>query len=387
MLKLVTDQFELEFDTADVDVDTVNVAASKMRAGYAKIMTAYKDSKYELSHAYISPLKAKPIYKSLNNLTKQLAILGASFRSEKALFEAALNSLDNHESDSDDGDDPVTQANTATNAYLDQINGGAKGEQTLSRSKRNTPDSDFYENNQLTVTSIASIKSAHNLTNLVKSKPPKKRHKQIEYGDKQLFVLYLESLRDPLLILSKACTRALNCVSAGISYEWELDEVRQDGTHSWAYYLSHIFTNRKSNAKRKDSNNDSVQDHCDRHCDCPERMRNAIAKFDMDENERMETLIRINAKRHFRPLDLGLREEVFLVFFFIFCLREVAKELEKLTVTLNDIKDTVDKSKNGTRKRHFYLPNLVGPNGKWRKWASFSSHQAVKDKGGHTLRK
>jgi hypothetical protein len=116
-------------------------------------------------------------------------------------------------------------------------------------------------------------------------------------------------------------------------------------------------------------------------------MRAAIEKFDLDEHERMETLKRINKKRNFRPLDLGLREEVFLVFFFIFCLREVAKELEKLTVTLNDIKDTVDTGKNGSRKRHFYLPNLVGPKGKWRKWASFSSHQAVKDKGGHTLRK
>jgi hypothetical protein len=387
MLKLVTDQFELEFETADIDVDTVNVAAAKMRTGYTKIMTAYKDSKYELSHAYISPLKAKPIYKSLSNLTKHLGILGASFRSEKALFEAALNSFDHRDSDSEDGDDAASRAHAATQTHLDQTYGSLKGEQGTARSKRNTPDSDYYEQNQLTVNSMASVLSSHKIAPSVMSKPPKKLHKQIEYGDKELFVMYLESLRDPLLILSKACTRALNCVSAGISHEWELDDVRQDGTHSWAYYLGHILTNKKSNTKRKDSINGSVQSHCNRHCDCPERMRAAIEKFDLDEHERMETLKRINKKRNFRPLDLGLREEVFLVFFFIFCLREVAKELEKLTVTLNDIKDTVDTGKNGSRKRHFYLPNLVGPKGKWRKWASFSSHQAVKDKGGHTLRK
>ncbi|KAH8557090.1 hypothetical protein BGW37DRAFT_537718 [Umbelopsis sp. PMI_123] len=386
MLKLVTDQFELEFDNADIDVDAVNTTAGKMRAGYAKIMTAYKDSKYEISHAYISPLKAKPIYKSLNSLTKHLSILGASLRSEKALFEAALNSFGPNESDTDDEDDPMTRAHSATQTHLDQVYASSKADNSISHRRPHTPDNEYYDQNQLTVTSIASLNSVQSHLTPYKTKPPKKRLKQIEYGDKKLFVAYLESLRDPLLMLSKACTRGMSCVSGGISYEWELDEVRQDGTHSWAYYFGHIFRIRKPEPKRKQSRTDSVEGHCDRHCDCPERLRAAIAKFDTDEHERMETLKRSNKNRRFGPLDLGLREEVFLVFFFIFCLREVAKELEKLTVTLNDIKDTVDKSKNGTRKRHFYFPNLVGPKRKWRKWASFSSHQTVKDKGGHTLK-
>ncbi|KAG2171597.1 hypothetical protein INT43_008323, partial [Umbelopsis isabellina] len=378
MLKLITDQFELEFETADIDVDGVNTAAGKMRAGYTKIMTAYRDSKYELSHAYISPIKAKPIYKSLNSLTKHLGILGASFRSEKALFEAALKTYD-EESDSDD--DVTWRATAATNAHLDQVYGGSRSGASTPRHRRNNSE-DMLDQNQLTVNSTSSMISALNM--LAKNKPPKKRQKQIEFGDKQLFIMYIESLRDPLLVLAQESTRALNCVSAGVSYEWELDDVRQDGTHSWAYYLSHIFRSRKTKTSRKGSSTDgSVERHCSRHCDCPERMRAAIEKFDVDENKRMESLRQLRRKRDFVQLDLGLREEVFLVFFFIFCLREVAKELESLTSTLNDIKDTVDRSKNGRRKRHFYLPNLTG--GNWVKWASFSSHQAVRDKGGHTL--
>lgn len=378
MLKLITDQFELEFETADIDVDGVNTAAGKMRAGYTKIMTAYRDSKYELSHAYISPLKAKPIYKSLNSLTKHLGILGASFRSEKALFEAALKTYDD-ESDSDD--DVTWRASAATNTHLDQVYGGSRSGTSTPRHRRNNSE-DIMEQNQLTVNSTSSMISALNM--LAKNKPPKKRQKQIEFGDKQLFIMYIESLRDPLLVLAQESTRALNCVSAGVSYEWELDDVRQDGTHSWAYYLSHIFSSRKTKTSRKGSSTDgSVERHCSRHCDCPERMRAAIEKFDVDENKRMESLRQLHRKRDFVQLDLGLREEVFLVFFFIFCLREVAKELESLTTTLNDIKDTVERSKLGRRKRHFYLPNLTG--GNWVKWASFSSHQAVRDKGGHTL--
>lgn len=387
MLKLVTDQFELEFDTENIDVDAVNATSGKMRAGYTKIMTAYKDSKYELSHAYISPLKAKPIYKSLSGLTKHLSILGASLRSEKALFEAALNAFEPRDSDTSDDDDVMSRAMSATNTHVDQVNNrNSRTDFSASQSRAQSPENEFYDQNQLTVNSIASLNSSHIPLSQYRMKPPKKRLKQIEYGDKELFVAYLESLRDPLLTLSKACIRGMNCVSGGISYEWELDEVRQDGTHSWAYYISHIFSIRKREPERKASSSDSVEDHCDRHCDCPDRLRAAIARFDNDEHERMETLKRINKKRRFGPLDLGLREEVFLVFFFIFCLREVAKELENLTSTLNEIKDTVDRGKNGVRKRHFYLPNLVGSKGKWRKWASFSSHQAVKDKGGHTLR-
>ncbi|KAM3579788.1 hypothetical protein VKS41_007869 [Umbelopsis sp. WA50703] len=377
MLKLITDQFELEFETADIDVDGVNMAASKMRAGYTKIMTAYRDSKYELSHAYISPLKAKPIYKSLNSLTKHLGILGASFRSEKALFEAALKTYD----DSDSEDDVTSRATAATNTHLDQVYGGSRSGTSTPRHRRNNSD-EMLDQNQLTINSTSSMISA--LNKLAFNKPPKKRQKQIEFGDKQLFIMYIESLRDPLLVLAQESTRALNCVSAGISYEWELDDVRQDGTHSWAYYLSHIFSSHKTKTSRKGSStNGSVERHCSRHCDCPERMRAAIEKFDLDENKRMESLRQLGRKRNFAQLDLGLREEVFLVFFFIFCLREVAKELESLTITINDIKDTIDRTKSGRRKRHFYLPNLIGAN--WVKWASFSSHQAVRDKGGHTL--
>ncbi|KAI9283636.1 hypothetical protein BC943DRAFT_280678 [Umbelopsis sp. AD052] len=381
MLKLVTDQFELEFNTENIDVDAVNSTSAKMRAGYTKIMTAYKDSKYELSHAYISPIKAKPIYKSLSSLTKHLSILGASLRSEKALFEAALNAFEPHDSETSDDDDVLSRAMSATNMHADHVNRNSRTDFSANPSRAQSPENEFYDQNQLTVNSVASLNSSH----AYRIKPPKKRLKQIEYGDKELFVAYLESLRDPLLMLSKACTRGMNCVSGGISYEWELDDVRQDGTHSWAYYISHVFSIRKSEPVRKASSSDSVEDHCDRHCDCPERLRAAIARFDNDEHERMETLKRINKKRRFGPLDLGLREEVFLVFFFIFCLREVAKELGNLTSTLNDIKDTVDRGKNGVRKRHFYFPHLVGSKGKWGKWASFSSHQAVKDKGGHTL--
>ncbi|KAI9320587.1 hypothetical protein BX666DRAFT_2024230 [Dichotomocladium elegans] len=87
-----------------------------------------------------------------------------------------------------------------------------------------------------------------------------------------------------------------------------------------------------------------------------------ISLFDQDEKGRLN--------------DLALREELFLVFFFIFLMRRIAKEIEAMK--------TIMAALNVKRKRRrFYVPKLTTL--LWlRRWASSAGHQSTKDKGGYS---
>jgi hypothetical protein len=101
--------------------------------------------------------------------------------------------------DSDSEDDVTSRATAATNTHLDQVYGGSRSGTSTPRHRRNNSD-EMLDQNQLTINSTSSMISA--LNKLAFNKPPKKRQKQIEFGDKQLFIMYIESLRDPLLVLA-----------------------------------------------------------------------------------------------------------------------------------------------------------------------------------------
>ncbi|KAL0578114.1 hypothetical protein ABG067_008759, partial [Albugo candida] len=88
-----------------------------MRKGMVKVKTAYKEAKYEISYAYVRPQQLTHIRKSLGRLTKHLSILGGCLKTERELFESAIEALrsqmhdlesenedsEAHPSDSEDG--------------------------------------------------------------------------------------------------------------------------------------------------------------------------------------------------------------------------------------------------------------------------------------------
>ncbi|KAG1240871.1 hypothetical protein G6F68_017240 [Rhizopus microsporus] len=74
-----------------------------MRKGMTKVQTAYREAKYEVSYAYIRPQQLGQVRKSLDRLTRHLSILGSCLKTERELFESAIEALqaEMREDDSD----------------------------------------------------------------------------------------------------------------------------------------------------------------------------------------------------------------------------------------------------------------------------------------------
>lgn len=461
MLHLITKQFFLDPQSETVAESVVDEASAKMRKGMTKVKTAYREAKYEMSYAFIRPQQLGQIRKSLGRLTKHLSILGGCLKTERELFESAIEALqaEMRDLDSEDEDNGSTatpsshqqqqqqqQHPTATNSGYhsdnEELNRNSLGRQyseedlnllrtalratnefmngsatrtnsnnhsthpstnaspqpsrsgSRSGSRANSrpgsaynseDDDDIEHNNQKSVNSLKSFLGLPKLS-IPKPKPPKKTKKQTEYHHRHLLLTYLESLRDPLMDLSLDCSNALECVCDSIANELEMDpdddiSIRK----TWKSFLRYTF---KIAKKEVDEENDRKM--LERHkgltqCNCSQNVRLSIIQFDKAERERMHALYEINKTRiGCQALDLGMRQELFLVFFFIFTLREVANELQEMTLHMDELRLHSRKASfNGKKRKHLYFPGL---NQKmWHKWARGSNHQSTRDKGGYTF--
>ncbi|CEP15871.1 hypothetical protein [Parasitella parasitica] len=440
MLHLITKQFFLDPQSEPVAESVVDEASAKMRKGMTKVKTAYREAKYEMSYAFIRPQQLGQIRKSLGRLTKHLSILGGCLKTERELFESAIDALHAEMRDldnSEDDDNPATTATAAsgsdyhsdnedssrnslnrlyseedlnllrtalratnefmnsktslslhpsTNASPQHSRPGSRANSRPASVYNSEDDDDVEHNNQKSVTSLKSFLGLPKLS-IPKPKPPKKTKKQTEYHHRHLLLTYLESLRDPLMDLSLDCSNALECVCDSIANELDMD--RDDDISirkTWKSFLRHTF---KIGSKATDAEEDSRKT-LERHkgsskCNCSQNIRLAIIQFDKAERERMHALYEVNKTRiGCQALDLGMRQELFLVFFFIFTLREVANELQEMTLHMDELRLHSRKASfNGKKRKHFYFPVL---NQKmWNKWARGNNHQSTRDKGGYTF--
>ncbi|KAI7885834.1 hypothetical protein K492DRAFT_190575 [Lichtheimia hyalospora FSU 10163] len=136
---------------------------------------------------------------------------------------------------------------------------------------------------------------------------------------------YLERLRDPLSRLSSECADVLQ-------------------------YLVDEFDEEKQRSLKNDDKR-------------PEQPTIHLQEFDNEEKERI--------------CSLHLREELFLVVFFIFTLRQVAKELETMVTSFQELLE-----KRGDRKS-LYMPKPISK--RWLlKYIFTSNYQSTRDKGGYT---
>lgn len=462
MLNLITKQFFLDPRSEPVAESDVDSAADKMRKGMTKMKTAYREAKYEMSYSFIRPQQLGKIRKSLGRLTKHLSILGGCLKTERELFESAIEALqaevvDTEEEAEEEDDDATTIDNNghefdhshhphrnphlhgydhdehhrpsshnrhsyseddlnllrtalrATNEFMNNnhphtvhpsANTSPFSSRPVSRSGSRTgsrvgsransrpgsthnsdnEEEDYSDHNQLSVTSLKSFLNIPKLT-IPKPKPPKKSNKkQTEYHHRHLLLKYLESLRDPLMELSLDCAIALECLCDSIAIELDMDQPTQHET--WGSYLSHLL---QINTHVEDQPPDEKT--LERHggglrCNCSQTIRIAIERFDESEHQRMAALYKLNASGG-GGLDLGMRQELFLVFFFIFTMREVANELQEMTLQMDELR--LQARLHGHRRKHVYFP---GMNLKvWRKWASGNNHQSTRDKGGYTFGK
>lgn len=240
-----------------------------------------------------------------------------------------------------------------------------------------------FDSNQNTVT---SLKSFLNLTRLSgpTQKPPRRSEKKIGSNERNLLVSYLEKLRDPLLLLAVKCASVLDCVRDSLHEQLDLSYEDDTNYRSFWKYILRIFKIKQFKDKEYLSKKRSVTFLCN----CAESMRLQILQFDKCEKERMRALYKINLSRmHGEPLDVSVREELFLVFFFIFSLREVAIELEHMADEMRSLQikaqEDIKANPNKKKKKHLYMPQVTTQS--WRKWFYSSSYQNVQDRGGYSF--
>ncbi|KAI8641877.1 hypothetical protein BD408DRAFT_417551 [Parasitella parasitica] len=455
MLHLITKQFFLDPQSDPVAESVVDEASAKMRKGMTKVKTAYREAKYEMSYAFIRPQQLGQIRKSLGRLTKHLSILGGCLKTERELFESAIDALQAEMQDLDSEDDDAVSAaaynqqhshsaaangggghhndneesnrnsfnrlyseedlnllRTALRATNDFMNGGTSktssknnislhpsanvspqqsrpGSRVSSRpgSVYNSEDDDDVEhNNQKSVTSLKSFLGLPKLS-IPKPTPPKKTKKQTEYHHRHLLLTYLESLRDPLMDLSLDCSNALECVCDSIANELDMDHDDDISIRkTWKSFLRHTLKIGKKTVDAEEDSRKTLERHKgSSKCNCSQNIRLSIIQFDKAERERMHALYEVNKTRiGCQALDLGMRQELFLVFFFIFTLREVANELQEMTLHMDELRLHSRKASfNGKKRKHFYFPVLSQK--MWNKWARGSNHQSTRDKGGYTF--
>ncbi|KAI8876515.1 hypothetical protein K501DRAFT_231909 [Backusella circina FSU 941] len=419
MLHMITKQFFLDQTSEPVSDSVVNEQADKMRKGMVKVKSAYHEAKYETSYTYIRPQELGQIRKALSRLTRHLSVLGVCLKFERELFESAIEAIraelmnesdddyTTHESENEEttgfkrtySEEDLNLLRTALRATNDHINGkfsrptsrhtSANPSPSSSRPTSHPPsedeedreESDESDHNQKSVSSIRSFLHLSKL-HIPKPKPPKKSKKQTEYNHRHLLMAYLESLRDPLMELALDCTSALECVCDSIAYELDMAQTPVQ-MKDWVTLIKHKLRLGKKKVDQDAINRKSLERHRGQlKCNCSQNIRLAVARFDKAEQDRMHALYKSNKGRMTdEALDLGMRQELFLVFFFIFTMREVADEVQDMTLHVDEIRFKAAASGKKHRK-HLYWPKLNKM--KWNKWAKGNNHQSTKDKGGYT---
>ncbi|KAI7853215.1 Fusaric acid resistance protein-like-domain-containing protein [Circinella umbellata] len=281
----------------------------------------------------------------------------------------------------------------------------------------NEDDDNNADRNQLSVSSFKSfLHIPKRLSPSMQKQPvatPQKRRKALHSRkDQNLLFTYLESLREPLTQLSIRCVDALVCVRDGISRAIINDSKPTNGDDDsnmgdtlWLSFLfsdcchknknKNKFTDKNVHDEKRTSNKTASSSRSQRrprphdvdHCTCSDDMIQALRKFDADEkesirslydhNKRLSTTSQNEEEEEDPPLDLTIREELFMVFFFIFTIREICKELAVMTRNMNELKERCKKN-----PRRLYIPR---PTLRWlRKWLNSNNHQSTRDKGGHS---
>ncbi|KAI8145876.1 Fusaric acid resistance protein-like-domain-containing protein [Fennellomyces sp. T-0311] len=360
MLDMITKQFFLDPHVELLPFNTIDEAADKMRKNMSKMRTAYKEAKYEISYTRVRPQEMLNIRKSLERIAKHLSALSRSLHVERELFEGILASFQlDSEEEENDGE------KTASEEEAQPRSSGSLRRMAFTKRTTSTGSLSDDDQHQRSVSSLKGFLSIPNLLSPQAQAVPSKRKKWINTDDRSLLFTYLESLRDPLTSLSVKCVDVLSCVCQSMSRKLDTEEAD-------APVFRNLF---KKNRVAEEAKPDEKY-HDPDHCTCADDMVQSLREFDAAEKSRIRALY--NRNRNLsdeQAIDMNIREELFLVFFFIFTIREITKELEKMA------RDT-EKLRKSHVRRLLYIPR---PTLRWlRKWASWNNHQSTRDKGGYS---
>ncbi|RUP48284.1 hypothetical protein BC936DRAFT_144755 [Jimgerdemannia flammicorona] len=420
LLNLTTSAFLLDPDRLDLPNSVVEEASSNMRKAMAKVLIADREARYEISYGYVRPSDFKDITKTIGRLAQHLSSLALSLRNEKFLLEARHGSVQmskgylelltklqdagiedhstcttclKHHVSRPEGAWPRPLSRTHSELHLhthkEDSESECDGDSPADHDKLGRPLSrSLFDLNQDTVTSIGSLaehpsrpKMSPRRSDLSLDSPRRRPlpRKEIAFGDKRLLVKYLQGVKDPLAELTISCENTLDAMRLELAKELDIG-------------VSHISLN-ENDAEASKSNPASrgkqwlrllslmtrkvppvgeaapapAPDHS-------AQITAAIESFDSHEKQHLESM-QYNAT--FRYFDLGHREELFLVFNFMFSLREVARELRNLADGVMTLK-TAEPGCGGKRRKRIYLPRIDVS-----EWLRSSNHFMEKDRGGN----
>ncbi|KAF9903350.1 hypothetical protein EC991_003889 [Linnemannia zychae] len=118
---------------------------------------------------------------------------------------------------------------------------------------------------------------------------------------------------------------------------------------------------------------------------CVQYLTQELGIFDQAEASGLRGFIASNP-----TLDVGPREEIFLVFFYIFALREIARELLRLGSHLEEMKrkQEIQMELDGRKKprRRLWWPKVIGNFEHWFSWGSYSQTRATEGFSGMVMR-
>ncbi|KAG0305637.1 hypothetical protein BGZ98_003811, partial [Dissophora globulifera] len=286
---------------------------------------------------------------------------------------------------------------------------------------------------------------------MARSVPPK----EVTFGDRKLFMSFLDIVRDPLLRLSDSCSRVMIAMErelvSGLSVEQDrLERIkrrnaqREDairaaeaktteegvtaGSHSQEKGLSitrrmhlgrlralvglsrhqptkdeiayaealksgmDLEKDNRHNVPKQDLPNDSTRQN-----QCTPQRNASLSAIEDDEMDftlppnmsyaqyltrELELFDKAEAHglRDFiathPTLDVGPREELFLIFFFLFALREIAREMLRLSKYVEELQEQarqkMEKEGRTKRRRRLWWPKVVGNFWRWFSWGSYS---------------
>jgi hypothetical protein len=307
--------------------------------------------------------------------------------------------------------------------------------------------------------------------------------KEVAFGDRKLFLSFLDTVREPLERLSDACSRSMATMERELAMELDVENDRmerirrrnadrdaivrraaaaaeghpwsskkeelpiisdphpstQDVSNNIAYSeppvsilqriatkigisphltkgemdFMHVFRSTSYKEKRHRLSKSGIPAHGTRPRNLQQATAAALSGSAVDENEsdsslpgdmsyvqyltqELETFDQAEADglrefiaRH-PTLDVGPREEIFLIFFFIFALREIARELLRLGAHLEEMKrkQEVQMELSGRKKprRRLWWPKVIGNFERWFSWGSYSQTRASEGYSGTVMR-
>ncbi|KAF9907735.1 hypothetical protein EC991_010682 [Linnemannia zychae] len=104
---------------------------------------------------------------------------------------------------------------------------------------------------------------------------------------------------------------------------------------------------------------------------CVQYLTQELEIFDKAEAQGLQDFIATHP-----TLDVGPREEIFLIFFFLFALREIARELLRLGKYVEELEElgrrTMEQEGRNKRKKKLWWPKVFGNFWHWFAWGSYS---------------